>query len=161
MAGGQKRWRKRSLEGLIAVNGVRLLWRLLSEPQQTREHGYKGLRISVTPEGGATGSLFSNIQCQTNILETGHHSFPNVQNSPSKQLRMQFGRRWRRDGTRNQGARARSSEFQTETLPHFAVMGCTNSSGRSGPIRGVHFGNYSYLRFADCILFCVSLRSCG
>jgi hypothetical protein len=57
VAGGQKRWRKRSLEGLIAVNGVRLLWRLLSEPQQTREHGYKGLCISVIPEGGRNREL--------------------------------------------------------------------------------------------------------
>jgi hypothetical protein len=39
--------RKRSLEGLIAVNGVRLSWRLLSEPQWTSDHGFKGLCISV------------------------------------------------------------------------------------------------------------------
>jgi hypothetical protein len=42
--------RKRSLEGLIAVNGVRLSWRLLSEPQWTAEHGFKGLWISVRTE---------------------------------------------------------------------------------------------------------------
>ena len=49
---GQKKRRKRSLGGLIAVNGVRLSWRLLSEPQWTSEHGYKGLCISVRTEDG-------------------------------------------------------------------------------------------------------------
>jgi hypothetical protein len=47
---GQKKRRKRSLDGLIAVNGVRLSWRLLSEPLWTSEHGYKGLCISVRTE---------------------------------------------------------------------------------------------------------------
>jgi len=47
---GQKKRRKRSLEGLIEVNGVRLSWQLLSEPQWTSEHGYKGLCISVRTE---------------------------------------------------------------------------------------------------------------
>jgi hypothetical protein len=47
---GQKKRRKRSLGGLIRVEGVRLSWRLLSEPQYTSEHGYKGLCISVRTE---------------------------------------------------------------------------------------------------------------
>jgi hypothetical protein len=42
--------RKRSLEGLIDVNGARLSWRLLSEPQWTTAHGFKGLCISVRTE---------------------------------------------------------------------------------------------------------------
>jgi hypothetical protein len=48
----QKKRRKHSLEGLIAVDGIRLSWRLLSEPQWTSEHGYKGLCISVRMEAG-------------------------------------------------------------------------------------------------------------
>jgi hypothetical protein len=47
---GQKKRRKRSLEGLIAVNGVNFTWSLLSEPQWTTEDGYKGLCISVRSE---------------------------------------------------------------------------------------------------------------
>jgi hypothetical protein len=54
---GQKKRRKRSLEGLIEVNGVRLSWQLLSEPQWTSEHGYKGLCISVRTEVGAHREL--------------------------------------------------------------------------------------------------------
>jgi hypothetical protein len=49
---GQKKRRKRSLEASIAVDGVKLFWRLLSEPQWTTEHGYKGLCISVQMEEG-------------------------------------------------------------------------------------------------------------
>lgn len=49
---GQKKRRKRSLDGLTTVDGVRLAWRLLSEPQWTSEHGYKGLCISVQTEDG-------------------------------------------------------------------------------------------------------------
>lgn len=49
---GQKKRRKRSLDGSITVDGVILNWRLLSEPQWTSEHGYKGLCISVRTEDG-------------------------------------------------------------------------------------------------------------
>ena len=49
---GQKKRRKRSLDGSITVDGVGLYWRLLSEPQWTSEHGYKGLCISVRTEDG-------------------------------------------------------------------------------------------------------------
>jgi hypothetical protein len=44
---GQKKRRKRFREGLIIVDNVKLSWRLISEPQWTSEHGYKGLCISV------------------------------------------------------------------------------------------------------------------
>jgi hypothetical protein len=54
---GQKKRRKRSLEGLIEVDGIRLSWQLLSEPQRTSVHGYKGLRISVRTEDGAHREL--------------------------------------------------------------------------------------------------------
>lgn len=47
---GQKKRRKRFLDGFITVDGLRLCWRLLSEPQWTSEHGYKGLCICVRTE---------------------------------------------------------------------------------------------------------------
>jgi hypothetical protein len=47
---GQKKRRKRSLEGSIEVAGFDLCWQLLSEPQKSTEHGYKGLCISVQTE---------------------------------------------------------------------------------------------------------------
>jgi hypothetical protein len=49
---GQKKRRKRFRKGLISVDGVSLVWRLLSEPQWTTEDGYKGLCISVRTEDG-------------------------------------------------------------------------------------------------------------
>jgi hypothetical protein len=47
---GQKKRRKRTMEGLLAVDGNKLMWSLVSEPQWTREDGYIGLRISVQTE---------------------------------------------------------------------------------------------------------------
>ena len=47
---GQKKRRKRTMEGLLAVDGNKLMWSLLSEPQWTTEGGYIGLRISVQKE---------------------------------------------------------------------------------------------------------------
>jgi len=47
---GQKKRRKRTMEGLIAVDGNSLKWRLVSEPQWTSEDGYIGLRIAVQTE---------------------------------------------------------------------------------------------------------------
>jgi hypothetical protein len=49
---GQKKRRKRSLDGSIAVDGYSLFWRLLSEPQHTSQEGYKGLCVSVRTEDG-------------------------------------------------------------------------------------------------------------
>jgi len=54
---GQKKRRKRSLEGAIVFNELRLSWQLLSEPQWTTEHGYMGLRISVRTEDNAHREL--------------------------------------------------------------------------------------------------------
>jgi hypothetical protein len=62
---GQKKRRKRFREGLIVVDGVRLNWKLVSEPQWTSEHGLRGLRISVRSEDGRHREL---------VLE---FSFPN------------------------------------------------------------------------------------
>jgi len=49
---GQKKRRKRTEKGLIEIGEVRLLWELISEPQRTTEHGYKGLCIAVRTEDG-------------------------------------------------------------------------------------------------------------
>jgi hypothetical protein len=47
---GQKKRRKRTIEGLITVEGTNLFWQLVSEPQWSTEHGYQGLCISVRTE---------------------------------------------------------------------------------------------------------------
>jgi hypothetical protein len=48
MAGGLKKRRKRTIEGAAAIDGVALLWELISEPQWSNSgDGYKGLCISV------------------------------------------------------------------------------------------------------------------
>lgn len=45
---GQKKRRKRSLEGTASFDGVSLIWELVSEPQWSNSgHGFKGLCISV------------------------------------------------------------------------------------------------------------------
>jgi hypothetical protein len=47
---GQKKRRKRLLQGLITVEGVTFCWQLISEPLWSTEDGYKGLCISVRTE---------------------------------------------------------------------------------------------------------------
>jgi hypothetical protein len=47
---GQKKRRKRTLGGLITVEGYKLKWLLLSEPQKSTAHGLIGLRITVCSE---------------------------------------------------------------------------------------------------------------
>jgi hypothetical protein len=49
---GQKKRRKRSLGGIVTVDGDNFCWQLLSEPQLTTVHGSKGLCISVRTEDG-------------------------------------------------------------------------------------------------------------
>jgi len=48
MAGGLKKRRKRTIEGTASIDGISLLWELVSEPQWSNSgDGYKGLCISV------------------------------------------------------------------------------------------------------------------
>jgi len=47
---GQKKRRKRTMEGLIVVDGSSLKWQLVSEPMWSSEDGCIGLRISVKTE---------------------------------------------------------------------------------------------------------------
>src|ERR1051326_1481738 len=102
--------RKRSLEGLSGVEGVRVLWRLLREPQWTTEHGFKGLCISVRTEDARHREL---------VLE-----YP----MPNKQIpqRPKFSVKTIDDGIRQaiaaritrKGLRFQSLlKFQTEALP--------------------------------------------
>ena len=44
---GQKKWRKRTAEGLFEVEGLVLRWSLVSEPQWTTQHGGRGMCFSV------------------------------------------------------------------------------------------------------------------
>jgi len=54
---GQKKRRKRTIGGLIVVDGYTLKWVLISEPQRSTEGGYIGLRISVRSEDEAHREL--------------------------------------------------------------------------------------------------------
>ena len=65
---GQKKRRKRSIEGSVALDGVNLTWQLTSEPQWLAE-GLRGMRISVQAAGGHNREL---------ILE---YPFPKKRNS--------------------------------------------------------------------------------
>jgi hypothetical protein len=49
---GQKKRRKRSMDGVLTLDGSTFLWCLLSEPQWTTEDGYRGLCFSVRAEDG-------------------------------------------------------------------------------------------------------------
>jgi hypothetical protein len=53
---GQKRYGKRSLEGLVTIDGINLLWELVSEPQVIARE-CRGLRISVQAEGAHNREL--------------------------------------------------------------------------------------------------------
>ena len=48
---GQKKRRKRFLNGTLNIDGAKLAWVLISEPQWT-SHGLKGLCVSVRSEDG-------------------------------------------------------------------------------------------------------------
>jgi hypothetical protein len=54
---GQKKRRKRTLDGSIVLDGNTLSWSLLSEPLWSTEHGFVGLRIAVKAEDGAHREL--------------------------------------------------------------------------------------------------------
>src|SRR6266436_9372180 len=54
---GQKRYGKRSIEGSVTIDGVKLIWQLLSEPQAIAGEGLRGMRISVQVSGGHNREL--------------------------------------------------------------------------------------------------------
>jgi hypothetical protein len=47
---GQKKRRKRTIEGSMDMDGTILCWRLISEPLWSTEHKYQGLCVSVQPK---------------------------------------------------------------------------------------------------------------
>ncbi len=73
---GQKKRRKRTLEGLMAVDGNRLKWCLVSEPQWTTEDGYKGLRISVQSEDGRHRELILDYPFPKKFTGNGSPQVP-------------------------------------------------------------------------------------
>jgi hypothetical protein len=73
---GQKKRRKRSLEGLIAVDGIHLAWRLMSEPQWSSEDGYIGLRISVQTEDGRHRQLIVEFPFPQKVTGVGLPQLP-------------------------------------------------------------------------------------
>jgi hypothetical protein len=73
---GQKKRRKRFREGSFDVDGLSLYWRLLSEPQWTTEHGYKGLCISVRTEDGHHRELILEYQFPKKSSSRGAPKLP-------------------------------------------------------------------------------------
>ena len=63
---GQKKRRKRTIEGFIDFDGTTLHWQLLSEPQWTTEHQYKGLCIAVQAEDSSHQALILEYSYPTN-----------------------------------------------------------------------------------------------
>jgi hypothetical protein len=73
---GQKRRRKRTTNGSISVDGIKLHWELVSEPQWTTEHGYKGLCFSVQTEGAHHRELILEYQIPRKLTGIGIPQLP-------------------------------------------------------------------------------------
>lgn len=67
---GQKKRRKRTIEGSIDLDGTLLHWRLLSEPLWSTEHGFKGLCIAVQAEDGSHRELILEYPYPANKFGT-------------------------------------------------------------------------------------------
>lgn len=64
---GQKKRRKRTIEGETAIDGLPLTWELISEPQWSNSgDGYKGLCISVRASEEARRELIIEYPYPTN-----------------------------------------------------------------------------------------------
>jgi hypothetical protein len=68
--------RKRTMEGLIAVDGNRLKWWLVSEPQWSTEDGYIGLRISVQTEDARHRELILEYPFPKKVTGVGLPQIP-------------------------------------------------------------------------------------
>jgi|SRR5277367_6017033 len=73
---GQKKRRKRTMEGLLAVDGNKLMWSLVSEPQWTSEDGYIGLRISVQTEDARHRELILEYPFPKKVTGVGLPQLP-------------------------------------------------------------------------------------
>ena len=117
---GQKKSRKRSLDGSIKVDGVSLYWRLLSEPQWTSEHGYKGLCISVRTEDGCHRELVLEYPFPKKCRPNGMPQLPQRPKFSEKTLRLASVKPWIQVGSQPLVERPLSFScpgIQTETLP--------------------------------------------
>jgi hypothetical protein len=63
---GQKKRRKRTIEGSIDIDGTILCWRLISEPLWSTEHKYKGLCITVQAKDESQRELILEYPYPTN-----------------------------------------------------------------------------------------------
>jgi hypothetical protein len=63
---GQKKRRKRTIEGKIEIGELVFDWHLLSEPLWSTEHGYKGLCLAVQAEGENGRGLILQYPYPTN-----------------------------------------------------------------------------------------------
>jgi hypothetical protein len=73
---GQKKRRKRTMGGLLAVDGNNLIWSLVSEPQWTTEDGYIGLRISVQAEDARHRELILEYPFPKKVTGVGLPQLP-------------------------------------------------------------------------------------
>ncbi|HJW42335.1 MAG TPA: hypothetical protein VJ476_14055 [Rhizomicrobium sp.] len=62
---GQKKRRKRSIEGTAKVGGFELGWELRSEPQWSTEHGHVGMSFVVTRTDGTFRELILEYPMRT------------------------------------------------------------------------------------------------
>ena len=110
---GQKKRRKRSLDGVVVIEGASLLWELLSEPQWTTEDGYKGMRVSVQAEDRRHRELLLDYPMPQKTTSNG---------SPQLPSRPRFSEKTIEDGIRlaisagwDPGSRGRPFTFR---VPH-------------------------------------------
>lgn len=83
MAGGQKKWRKRTMAGTAAAEGHALHWELVSEPSwSSSARVYKGLCISVRVTGEARRELMIEYPFPT---DKGGRPLPVPQRPPVSQ----------------------------------------------------------------------------
>jgi len=73
---GQKKRRKRTLNGVLTVEEFCLAWELLSEPQWTTEDGLRGLRISVRTQEGSYRDLIIEYPFPKKRTGIGVAQFP-------------------------------------------------------------------------------------
>jgi hypothetical protein len=73
---GQKKRRKRTISGSFSVEEVRLHWELISEPQWTSEHGYKGMCFSVRTEDGKHRELILQYPMPQKLTGIGLPQLP-------------------------------------------------------------------------------------
>ena len=73
---GQKKRRKRTMGGLLAIDGNNLMWSLMSEPQWTTEDGYIGLRISGQREDARHRKLILEYPFPKKVTGVGAPQLP-------------------------------------------------------------------------------------